>query len=135
MRVHLTAFDDRTFKYSIAAPSATWYLKRVTGLAKGATSPGKEVVGNVSLRALYEIAMSKKKVGACGGEVVVVFCVRSTLHLTCTLIPTPHPTSSLTPRPPSWEKRASSSASSARRGGWGSRSSPEAGGGWCRRRR
>jgi len=68
MRVHLTAFDDRTFKYSIAAPSATWYLKRVTGLAKGAASPGKEVVGNVSLRALYEIAMSKKKVGACGGR-------------------------------------------------------------------
>ena len=59
MRVHLTAFDDRTFKYTVGAPSTSWYLKRVTGLAKGATSPGKEPVGEVSIRALYQIALSK----------------------------------------------------------------------------
>ena len=87
MRVRLTAFDDRTFKYSVMAPSTTWYLKRVTGergagaelggcavhctarllldpagLAKGATSPGQDVAGDISVRAIYEIAVSKKTV-------------------------------------------------------------------------
>lgn len=60
MRVRLTAFEDRTFKYVILAPSTTWYLKRVTGLPKMASSPGKETVGSVSVRALYEIAQSKQ---------------------------------------------------------------------------
>ena len=58
LRVSLTAFDDRTFKYVVRAPDTAWYLRRVTGLAKGAathTAP----IGDVSLRALYEIARSK----------------------------------------------------------------------------
>ena len=42
------------------APATSWYLKRVTGLAKGATSPGKDVAGEVSIKALYEIALSKQ---------------------------------------------------------------------------
>jgi large subunit ribosomal protein L11 len=61
MRVKLTAFEDRTFKYIIMAPDNTWYLKRVTGVTKGAGNTGKETVGQVSLKALYEIALSKKK--------------------------------------------------------------------------
>lgn len=61
LRVRLTAFDDRTFKYIILAPTNTWYLKRVTGLEKGSTNPGKDVAGDVSIRALYEIAKSKKQ--------------------------------------------------------------------------
>jgi large subunit ribosomal protein L11 len=60
MRVRLTAFEDRTFKYSLMAPSSTWFLKRVTGLEKGAATPGKEVVGTVSVKAIYEIAKSKQ---------------------------------------------------------------------------
>lgn len=61
MRVKLTAFDDRTFKYTLLAPSNTWYLKRVTGVAKGAGAPGKETVGTVSVKAIYEIAKSKQQ--------------------------------------------------------------------------
>ena len=61
LRVKLTAFEDRSFKYDVLAPPLTWYLKRVTGLAKGSSSPGKVVVGDVSLKALYEIAKSKEK--------------------------------------------------------------------------
>jgi large subunit ribosomal protein L11 len=60
MRVKLTAFEDRTFKYIIMAPANTWYLKRVTGISKMASNPGKETVGTVSLKALYEIAKSKQ---------------------------------------------------------------------------
>jgi len=59
MRVRLTAFEDRSFKYVLMAPPTSWYLKRVTGLAKGAKMPGKESVGTVSVKAIYEIAKSK----------------------------------------------------------------------------
>jgi large subunit ribosomal protein L11 len=61
MRVKLTAFEDRTFTYNVLAPPVTWYLKRVTGLAKGSSAPGKVVAGSVSLKAIYEIAVSKEK--------------------------------------------------------------------------
>lgn len=60
MRVRLTAYDDRTFKYVLMAPPNSWYLKRVTGIQKGATMPGKETVGTVSVKAIYEIAKSKQ---------------------------------------------------------------------------
>jgi len=68
MRVKLTAFEDRTFTYAILAPPVTWYLKRVTGLAKGSPAPGKVQAGTVSLKAVYEIAVSKEKHDAtCAG--------------------------------------------------------------------
>ena len=38
----------------------------MTGLAKGAAAPGKETVGSVSIKALYEIARSKQQV--CPGD-------------------------------------------------------------------
>jgi len=60
MRVRLTAFDDRTFKYSVLAPPTSWFLKRAAGVAKGAAAPGKEVAGSVSVEAVYEIARAKQ---------------------------------------------------------------------------
>ena len=60
MRVKLTAFEDRSYKYGVYAPPTSWYLKRVTGLAKGASNH-KASVGEVSLKAVYEIALSKEK--------------------------------------------------------------------------
>lgn len=61
MRVKLIAYDDRTFKYEILAPPTTWYIKRCMGLHKGAKEPGKEFVGDLSVKAVYEIAKSKEK--------------------------------------------------------------------------
>lgn len=61
MRVKLTAYEDRTFKYEVLAPPTTWYIKRVTGIQKGAKEPGKEVVGTISIKAIYEIAKSKEQ--------------------------------------------------------------------------
>jgi len=60
MRVRLTAFEDRTFKYVLMAPPNSWYLKRVTGVARGSGATGKEVAGTVSVKAIYEIAKSKQ---------------------------------------------------------------------------
>jgi large subunit ribosomal protein L11 len=61
MRVKLTAFEDRTFKYQVLPPPTSWYLKRVAGLPKGASSPGKETVATVNVKAIYEIAKSKQQ--------------------------------------------------------------------------
>lgn len=61
MRIKLTAFEDRTFTYTILAPPTSWYLKRVTGIAKGSAEPGKVSAGTVRLAAIYEIAVSKEK--------------------------------------------------------------------------
>ena len=55
------AFEDRTFAFDILPPPTSWYIKRVSGIAKGAKMPGKESVGTVSLRALYEVALSKQR--------------------------------------------------------------------------
>ena len=60
MRVKLIAYEDKTFTYTLFAPPTSWYLKRVTGLAKGASNH-KAPVGEVSLKAVYEIALSKEK--------------------------------------------------------------------------
>jgi large subunit ribosomal protein L11 len=61
LRVKLTAFDDRSFKYILSPPANSWYIKRVTGLQKLASNPGKETVGSISVKAIYEIAKSKKE--------------------------------------------------------------------------
>ena len=60
MRVKLIAYEDKTFTYTLFAPPTSWYLKRVTGLAKGASNH-QAPVGEVSLTAVYEIALSKEK--------------------------------------------------------------------------
>ena len=61
MRVKLTAFEDRSYKYDVFAPPTSWYLKRVTGVAKGSSDPGSVSCGEVSIKAIYEIAQSKAK--------------------------------------------------------------------------
>ena len=56
----MQAFEDRTFKFDVLPPQSSWFLKRVSGVAKGAAMPGKETAGAVSVRALYEIAVVKQ---------------------------------------------------------------------------
>ncbi|KAA0150354.1 hypothetical protein FNF27_04808 [Cafeteria roenbergensis] len=61
MRVKLTAFEDRSFNYVICPPPTTWFLKKASGVTKGAAMPGHTNVGTVSVKALYEIAKIKKQ--------------------------------------------------------------------------
>ncbi len=60
MRVRLTAFEDRTFSFDVLPPGTSWFLKRVTGVSKGAAGAG-QTIGTVSLKAIYEIAKAKKQ--------------------------------------------------------------------------
>lgn len=42
-------------------PPTTWLLKKAAGIEKGAVKPGSEIVGNVSVKHVYEIAKIKSQ--------------------------------------------------------------------------
>ncbi len=55
----ISIYEDRTFTYKLKSPPASLLLKKVIGLAKAASTPGKELVGEVSRKQLIEIAKKK----------------------------------------------------------------------------
>eukprot|EP00030_Apusomonadida_sp_AF-17_P007621 a842189_308.p1 GENE.a842189_308~~a842189_308.p1 ORF type:complete len:158 (-),score=25.78 a842189_308:23-469(-) len=59
MPLRLSVFDDRTFKIGLGTPPASYLLKMAAGVEKGAAKTGSEVVGEVSLKQIYEIAKIK----------------------------------------------------------------------------
>ena len=59
MRVLLSAYVDRSFKFVIKPPPTTWFIKKAAGLEKGSIKPGHEIGGRVSVKYLYEIAKIK----------------------------------------------------------------------------
>lgn len=61
MRVHLTAYADRTFDFKVLSPDVTWFLKRAARVERGATAPGHDSAGEVGLRSVYEIAVAKRR--------------------------------------------------------------------------
>ncbi|ORX59660.1 50S ribosomal protein L11 [Hesseltinella vesiculosa] len=57
----ITIKPDRTFTFATKTPPTTYLLKRAAGVTKGASKPGSETVGNVSLKHVYEIAKLKQQ--------------------------------------------------------------------------
>lgn len=43
------------------SPPASYFLKQAAGLGKGAREPGKDKVGKLTLKHIYEIAVVKKQ--------------------------------------------------------------------------
>ncbi|KXJ92368.1 ribosomal protein L11 [Microdochium bolleyi] len=66
MPVRVTVRPDRTFHFDIRTPQTSWLLRNaadlpvVKGKRKGASKPGHETVGSVSLKHIYEIAKIKQ---------------------------------------------------------------------------
>ncbi|KAK4165266.1 ribosomal protein L11, N-terminal domain-containing protein [Cladorrhinum sp. PSN259] len=65
--VRVTVRPDRTFHFDIRTPQTSWLLLAAAevpvskkGMRKGAANPGKETVGTVSLKHVYEIAKIKQ---------------------------------------------------------------------------
>ncbi|KAI0562489.1 Ribosomal protein L11 [Gracilaria domingensis] len=56
----VTAYTDRSASFKIRSPPVSYLLKRAAGVNKGASNPGNEVVGSVSLKHVYEIAKLKQ---------------------------------------------------------------------------
>ncbi|ORZ21273.1 50S ribosomal protein L11 [Absidia repens] len=57
----ITIKPDRTFSFVTKTPPTAFLLKRIAGINKGAQKPGTEIVGNVSLKHVYEIAKLKQQ--------------------------------------------------------------------------
>lgn len=56
----VTSYTDRSASFVFQSPPVSFMLKRAAGVDKGSSSPGREVVGTVSLKQIYEIAKIKK---------------------------------------------------------------------------
>jgi large subunit ribosomal protein L11 len=57
--VEITIFEDRTFTFVLKTPPTPVLLRQAAGLAKGATTTGREVVGSVTDAQITEIAQIK----------------------------------------------------------------------------
>ncbi|KAI0489882.1 ribosomal protein L11 [Xylaria cf. heliscus] len=67
MPARVTVRADRTFHFDIRTPQTSWLLRNAAelpigkkGKRKGASKPGHETVGTVSLKHIYEIARIKQ---------------------------------------------------------------------------
>lgn len=59
--VHLTAYTNRSYTFEIKTPPTSWLIRRVAGISAGANKPGKETVGHLSVKEVYEIAKLKQR--------------------------------------------------------------------------
>jgi large subunit ribosomal protein L11 len=59
--VEITVYEDRSFTFITKTPPATDLLKKALGLEKGASTTGREKVGELSREKLREIAEFKAK--------------------------------------------------------------------------
>ena len=57
--VIITAFSDRSFAFETKTPPASFFLRKAARLAKGSQTPGREMVGTVTMAQVREIAETK----------------------------------------------------------------------------
>ena len=57
--VVITAYADRTFSFITKTPPVGYFLKKAAGLDKGASEPGKETKGTVTMDQIRDIAEKK----------------------------------------------------------------------------
>lgn len=59
--VVITAYADKTFKYMMKTPPASYFIKQAAGMDSGSQRPGHQHVATISLKHLYEIALVKQR--------------------------------------------------------------------------
>lgn len=57
----ITIYEDKSISFVIKSPSSSYHVKKNLNLAKGAKTPGKQTLGSIDLKSVYEIAKSKQK--------------------------------------------------------------------------
>ena len=57
---HLTIKPDRTFTFEMKSPPTSWLLMKAAEVKQGSGRPTHDIVGQVSLKHVYEIAKIKK---------------------------------------------------------------------------
>lgn len=62
LRVSFTAYPDKTFSFTPLGPFSSWLVKQAAGVGLGAAQTGKERVGTIHVKQLFEIARVKQSV-------------------------------------------------------------------------
>ncbi len=57
--VIITAYADRSFSFETKTPPARYFLRKAAKAEKGSSTPGKSVVGTVTMNQVREIAAKK----------------------------------------------------------------------------
>ena len=57
--VLMTAYKDKTFKFITKLPPVSHYLKKAAKIDKGSSTPGRELVGKVTMKDVEKIANKK----------------------------------------------------------------------------
>ena len=57
--VVITAYKDKTFKFVTKLPPVSHYLKKAAKIEKGSSTPGRELVGKVTMKDIEKIAKEK----------------------------------------------------------------------------
>lgn len=57
--VVITVYADRTFSFEMKTPPNTYFLKKAAGIAKGIQTPGRGIIGTVTMSQIREIAEKK----------------------------------------------------------------------------
>jgi large subunit ribosomal protein L11 len=55
----ITVYSDKSFTFITKSPPASVLLKKAAGLPSGSKTPGKEVIGTVTMAQVEEIAKTK----------------------------------------------------------------------------
>jgi len=55
----ITVYADKSFTFVTKTPPASFFIKKAARLPKGSTTPGRDVVGAVTMNQLREIAEAK----------------------------------------------------------------------------
>jgi large subunit ribosomal protein L11 len=57
--VVIDVYEDKSFDFIVKSPPVSFLVKRAANLAKASSSPGKEIIGEVTKDAVREIAKEK----------------------------------------------------------------------------
>ncbi|XP_062503005.1 large ribosomal subunit protein uL11m-like [Corticium candelabrum] len=57
----ITFKSDRSFEIQMTTPPTSYFLLAAAGLEKGSKEPGQKLVGRISLKHIYEIALIKQQ--------------------------------------------------------------------------
>lgn len=55
----ITIFEDRSFEFIIKKPPVSDMIKKMTGISKGAVTPGREKIAKLTMAQIEEIAKNK----------------------------------------------------------------------------
>ncbi|PIE15374.1 MAG: 50S ribosomal protein L11 [Rhodobacterales bacterium] len=57
----ITYYQDKSFSMDIKTPPASYFLRKAAKLKSGATNPGRDIAGTVTMAQVKEIAEAKMK--------------------------------------------------------------------------